>query len=196
MAAYSVCVVLWSALGIWLMLCEAVCVIPGFSRVAGVEKGGHRQQTRAGKCVCVCMCVCPCTLVCVSVCKDGGGEEKERDSWVLIEPVPSHQTQTTQHHNYLNPHLLIHKSHQPAFFFSFFAFTDRKRKHQRSNDQINSRCTWAAMHLAAVAKVFRATWYGPGVRQVASPPPFFTPVHSCSGQHLIKTSKLPVTNLE
>lgn len=58
MAAYSVCVVLWSALGIWLMLCEAVCVIPGFSRVAGVEKGGHRQQTRAGKCVCVWVCVC------------------------------------------------------------------------------------------------------------------------------------------
>lgn len=62
------------------MLCEAVCVIPGFSRVAGVEKGGHRQQTRAGKCVYVCVHVHAgvCARVCVSVCvcKVGGVKKK------------------------------------------------------------------------------------------------------------------------
>lgn len=39
---------------------EAVCVMPGF-RVAGREKGEHRQQTRGGRGVCVRVCVC-CVL--------------------------------------------------------------------------------------------------------------------------------------
>lgn len=124
----------------------------------------------------------------------GGVRQKERDSWVLIEHVPSHQTQATQHHNYLNPPSFNTQITPTGFFFFFF--TGWKRKHWGPNDQISSKWTWAATHLAAVAKVFRVTWYGPGGRQVASQPPFFNPVHSCSGQHLIKTSKLPVTNLE
>lgn len=45
-----------------MMLREAVCVMPGFSRVAGGEKGEHRQQTRGGRCVL------------------GGVTQKERDS--------------------------------------------------------------------------------------------------------------------
>ena len=55
-----------------------MCVVLAFSRIVGEEKGGHRHQTRAGRCVCLCVCVCVCVSVrtCVFVL-GGGGEEKD-----------------------------------------------------------------------------------------------------------------------